>query len=225
MNNILNKIFHKLYFNFLKLKVRKLSPHSKELKWFTALAVQEFSEPLKRNYTRYVQEVSRADMAASLQCMVFLENMCRLNSFKKLLDLGSGFSSYVFRDYAKNDASINVWSVDDNPQWIEKTREYLRHHQLSDNNLVLLEEFISAEETDFDLVLLDLNFVEMRKNYIRLAVECCRPGGMIVFDDVHKPEFMFEVLQQSRYLPIKLYDLQDLTFDQFGRYALLAIKE
>lgn len=173
----------------------------------------------------YVKEVSRADMAASLQCMSFLESMCRAGSYKKLLDFGSGFSSYVFRDYAKKDPSIKVWSVDDDPQWIEKTREYLRCHQLSDNNLTLLEKFVIAPERDFDLVLLDLNFVEVRKNYIKLAVECCKPGGMVVFDDVHKPEFMFEVLQQTRDLPVKLYNLKDLTFDQFGRYALLAIKD
>jgi hypothetical protein len=50
---------------------------------------------------------------------------------KRLLDLGSGFSSYVLRAYAAGVPGAVGWSVDDDPAWLEKTRAFLVSEGLS----------------------------------------------------------------------------------------------
>src|SRR5688572_28834496 len=174
---MIKKIARKLDFLLLQTRIRSLSkakstfPDAIDLK-----KIQQAEDYLRPFYTHYVKEISRADMAASFQLAALLRFFCSRTPKKKIVDFGSGFTSFVLRDYAKADHSIKVWSVDDDAQWIEKTRAYLKYHQLNDNNLIMLTEFISSGEADFDLALLDLNFVEVRKNYIKLVLERCRPG-------------------------------------------------
>jgi predicted O-methyltransferase YrrM len=180
---------------------------------------------LRSAHEAYVQEVSPANMAASLELCGLLDCCCELLKVKKIIDFGSGISSYVFRAYSKRNSPVDVWSVDDDQKWIEKTRAYLDLSQVSTKNLVMLDPFIGTAEKNFDIVFLDLNFVEVRKNYISMAVDRCRAGGIVIFDDVHKLEFMHEILARTRTLSLQLYDLKALTLDGFGRYALLGIKE
>lgn len=225
MNHIFGKIFHKVYFTFLMLKIRKLGSNDTVLKLINDRSIPEAHAHLKQKYDQYINEVSRAEMAASYECVNLLNRVCRLFSYKKLLDLGSGFSSFTFRQYALSDPTIRVWSVDDDAKWIEKTRDYLYQQKVSTENLMMLDEFIAGNEKDFDLIFLDLNFVEVRKNFIKLAVERCKPGGIIIFDDVHKNDFMYDVLRQTSDLSVQLYDIKSLTLDEFGRFALLGKKK
>ena len=49
-----------------------------------------------------------------------------------ILDLGSGFSSAVFRLYmAQQNVQTTVYSVDDDPLWLNKTRDSLKANNLS----------------------------------------------------------------------------------------------
>ena len=54
--------------------------------------------PEHRTYTR---DVSPDPIAISLELSVFLSVVCDALGPRAILDLGSGFSSYVFRSYAK----------------------------------------------------------------------------------------------------------------------------
>jgi predicted O-methyltransferase YrrM len=175
-------------------------------------------------YLRYVREVSRPDMAVSHECATFLDQLCNRFSFRKLLDLGSGFSSYTLRRYALNDSKVAVWSVDDDEHWIRKTKSFLRDERLSVDNLMMLNDFMRMQEHDFDLIFLDLNFVEVRKNFVTMALARCKPGGIIVFDDAHKPDFLYDVLRLTAKQDVTFFDVENLTRDEFGRYALLGIK-
>lgn len=191
---------------------------------FQKNAIAQCKVTLEPFYKQYIDSVSRPDMAVSLELAAVLYSICETLKPTKLLDLGSGFSSFLFQHYAKNNSSVRVWSIDDDINWIEKTRNYLKHHHLKSDSLFMIEDFIQTKEGSFSLVFLDLNFVEVRRNYIKLAVDSCRSGGLIVFDDVHKPEFMYEILKQTSDRPIKLYDLKSHVLDNYNRYALLGIK-
>lgn len=180
---------------------------------------------LQSDYRHYTAEVSKADMAISLELAAFMMSLCLKNNYTKLLDLGSGFSSFVFRKYALNNENVTVFSVDDDVQWLEKTRTFLQRCSLPTTNLQTLDKFIGSTEEQFDIVLLDLNFVEVRKNYIGLAVDRVKVGGLIVFDDVHKQDYLMDVLKQAAKLPLRLYDIRQLTVDEFDRHALVALKE
>jgi predicted O-methyltransferase YrrM len=223
---MVNRLIRKIEFILLKYRIHsgeELAQNEQiKLNENEVLRVSREIEPF---YSLYIKNVSRADMAASLQLVSVLLKLCRDVAPNKLLDLGSGFSSFVLRYYAKTNTKTEVWSVDDDIQWLNKTKEYLQESALNTEHVVPLQEFIHTNEGHFDIVLLDLNFVEVRKNYIALAIERCKVGGILLFDDVHKPDFMYEVLIQTRNLPIRLYSIRPLSLDNYGRYALLGIKQ
>jgi len=180
-------------------------------------------EAIASLYQHYVTQYSRADMAISFELAKSILNLCHTQLPRKTLDLGSGFSSWVFRKYAKENNATG-WSVDDDPAWLEKTKKFLSENNLETDHCIVLQDFIQSDETGFDMVLLDLNFVEVRKNYIQLAVERCRKGGLVLFDDVHKADYRDDVLKLCWSLPIRLYDIRDYTLDKFARYTWLGIK-
>jgi len=224
---MINRILRK--FNFLILKASIGSYKSlKKSKFYDSLnaeLLKRTKEELKSFYNFYVTEISRADMAISLELATVLFAICKTTNPKRILDLGSGFSSFVLRRFAETSPSVKVVSVDDDVQWLEKTKDYLSNKVKNTSNILSLSNFIESAEFNFDIILLDLNFVEVRKNYIALAVERCSQGGLIIFDDAHKPDFMLEILEQTKGLPIRLFNISHLTRDQFGRYALLGIKK
>lgn len=222
MANILKRISNRLHFEKLKHNISSLDNLKNHLN--ISFENSSTNAKFKDAYQHYVTNISRPDMAASLELSSVVFDLCQNQSSKKMLDMGSGFSSFILRSYADKNSGSNVWSVDDDTAWLGKTKHYLQSASLNTNNLLTLEEFLASTEKGFDFLLLDLNYVEVRKNYIKLVVDRCKRGGLILFDDVHKREFMTEVLEQTQNLPVKLYDLAPITRDQFGRFALLAIK-
>lgn len=222
MISFVKRVINRLEFERLKLRLKTPENLKKRLKnSFPEInAVSRFDD----QYKFYVSAISRADMAASLELSNLIYSLCVGRKSKKMLDMGSGFSSYVLRTYAGESEGCRVWSIDDDAAWLEKTRNYLSDLKVNTENLLTLDNFIQSGEKDFDFILLDLNYVEVRKNYIKLVVERCASDGIIVFDDVHKREFMTEVLRQTNKESIALYNLSDLTKDAFGRFAMLGIK-
>jgi predicted O-methyltransferase YrrM len=191
----------------------------------TVLARQaSIAADLSDQHGSYVTKVSSADMAASLELSALFHALCEARNCRKILDLGSGFSSLVSGLYARRDPEIVCWSVDDSASWLSKTRDYLSTQNVFTNRLVMLDEFIRMGEGSFDIVLLDLGLVDIRVDFIPLALDRCRPGGMILFDDVHKPGYRYEVLRQCNARSVRMYDIASHTLDLYGRYALLGVK-
>ena len=223
MIRLTRRIFTRAHFAALRLKIRRPPPWLKTSNDHGILNKND-SQAFQDCYVRYVREISTADMAVSYECARLLDGLCHLFACQKMLDLGSGFSSYTLRRYASNERHAVVWSVDDDERWMRKTENFLNDQNVSTDKLIMLDDFMRTPEGDFDLIFLDLNFVEVRKNFIKMAVERCKPGGMIVFDDVHKPDFLYEVLRLTAAADLTFFDVKSLTRDQFGRYALLGIK-
>lgn len=175
---------------------------------------------LKPVHADYVDRVSRADMAASLELGAFLCAACKSKKPRRLLDLGSGFSSFVLRSYATLNPGVTTVSVDDDGAWLQKTAQFLAHQGLETENLVLLQDFLDARQDPFDLILHDLNFVEVRINYVEAVLDRLAPGGIVIFDDVHKRDYLHPLLKLLSRRPGSCYSLQPVTSDLFGRYAL-----
>ena len=223
---MLNRILRRLSIERLKFSVKP----EKSLRSIVNLELltkrqQSNMQELSEAYHHYVSNISSANMAISLELAAFFYAVCEERNSKKILDLGSGFSSFVAGKYAQSNDAISCWSVDDNAGWLEKTKEYLSNHHITSNRCLLLEEFIRSNESKFDLMLLDLNFGEVRKDFIRLTVERGNSGAIILFDDAHKPDYRYEVLRQCRLLSVTLYDIKKYTNDSYGRYALLGVKK
>ena len=110
-------------------------------------------------YRAYTATISPDPIAISLELAVFLYVICEATNPSTLLDLGSGFSSYVFRSYAKSKDKFSApvtYSVDDSTEWLDETRRFLQHHDCDCHNLWTWDEFVKHDRPSFDLVLQDM---------------------------------------------------------------------
>jgi predicted O-methyltransferase YrrM len=135
--------------------------------------------------------------------------------------MGSGFSSFVFRLYAKRTGEqVTVVSVDDSSEWLDRTRAFLEDSGLSADGLVPLEalEFDGGEH--FDLVLHDLGGIDLRAQVLPAAIEMTGPRGLLILDDVHRRRYRASVRLSIQTQRLKIYNLKSVTEDHIGRYAL-----
>lgn len=189
--------------------------------------IEKYPEAFKKiipEYEYYVSNLSSPEMAISLELANFLLAICFQNKPRKIVDLGSGFSSFIFRIYQKQiqEDQIEIFSVDDNENWINVTKNYLIKNQLSDTNVLNLETFIKLAILEtFDLVLLDLNFVEIRKNYISYSIDLLNNQGVLIIDDVHKIEFLREVKKISNKKNKGLVNIKSVVLDKYGRFPII----
>ena len=108
---------------------------------------------LRPLYEEYVTSVSTADMAVSLPIASLCLALCRIEHPKRILDLGSGFSSFIFRMHATELGGCEVYSADDSAEWLHKTRDYLITKQMPATNLY---EWPLPKDTDkFDFIFHD----------------------------------------------------------------------
>jgi hypothetical protein len=212
----MNRILRKLQSLFLHSKIRKMARTDN---------VEKNSALLKPYFDEYIAEVSVSNMAASLELASTLLSILEKNKYRKLVDLGSGFSSFVFRFYANSNPGVEVYSVDDDAAWLEKTREYLKRNNMSDVNLLTLDQFIAADLSGFDCILHDLNFVEVRINHVSMLLSKLSANGILILDDMHKPDYRIEVLKKLQTQPFNVYDLRADTLDSFGRYSMIVLRK
>jgi len=171
-------------------------------------------------YKEYIEQISGDYMAISLELATFLLVTCEILKPKNILDLGSGFSSFVFRYYqARADIKPTVWSFDDNSEWLDKTKQFLSAHNLSVDNLIIWSSFSNYKNHRFDLISHDLGNMDLRKKTFEDALSVLGHNGVLILDDIHKYEnFVRNFLQKTN---CKYYNLKYYTKDKFNRYSFL----
>ncbi len=181
-------------------------------------------DTIKQKHQEYVTTVSSPEMAISLESSLLLYQLAITVKPKFVLDLGAGFSSFVFRLASKNSSGFIVYSVDDDLNWLTKTKNYLTQNELTLDNLIGIDDFKKLNNVDFDIVLLDLNFVEVRINYIETVIDKTRKNGIIIFDDTHKIEYLRAVKETCFKNNVTLFNFKNLTLDSYNRFALIGLK-
>lgn len=180
---------------------------------------------LEPYYLQYISQVSNEVMAISFELSKFLFVICEIFKPKSILDLGSGFSSFVFRYYMLNSSSKpKICTVDDSAIWLEKTREFLNNQHLPTDNLTTWDSFHKKNINTFDLILHDLDGMELRKEILEEVLRLANPNGIIILDDVHfydYSEYARKVLSKKNY---NNYSLYYFTKDKFGRFSWLITK-
>ncbi len=177
-------------------------------------------------YEQYTREVSPEDTAISLELACFLFWLCQQMQPGWIADLGSGFSSVVFRLYVADAVTeVRVYSVDNSPLWLDRTRSFLIEHDLSVKYLELWDSFIAGSPRQFDLILHDLGTTKVRGETLGQVLGLVHAEGLVILDDMHKPEYEPLAKQIVRDSHFALYSLRDYTLDEFGRYASIAIPE
>lgn len=182
--------------------------------------VNEFKKEMIEQYQEYLKSVS--SMAPSMKTMALLLSLCVPGA--KVLDLGSGFSSYMLR-YYESRLDMEVWSVDDNHKWLLKTIEYCKNHNVSYDRFLSWNIALDSYLPKFDVVFVDIGTTRNRPKYYQVILEeFCTPKTLALFDDMHKP-----TLKRAIEHELKAYDyinigVMDQTKDEFGRYCELVFR-
>lgn len=183
--------------------------------------LRRWQDALADAHAEYVATMSVANMAASLETCAYIAYLCDTVQPRRVVDVGSGFSSYVLRRYAANDPAVSVVSVDHDQDWLAKTREFLASHDLPANDLLSWDEFVAAPD-GYDLAFHDYAHGDLREATMPDVVTRVKPGGLIVFDDAQHSghrRAMAEAVDKR-----DTYSLRRWTLDDIGRYSLVAIR-
>ncbi|MGP8153877.1 MAG: hypothetical protein ACLQBQ_07010 [Smithella sp.] len=179
-------------------------------------------------YQDYISNTSNAIMAISFELSILLLTLCEVIKPKRIIDFGSGFSSFIFRYFAMNHTGIpmpEVWSVDDSQEWLDKTGEFLISKNIKGDNLFTLESIKQKKDIPFDLILYDLGAFDIRIMNLELALSMLSQDGTIVLDDMHGADYAFFVLNSLRNNKFKKYSTYHYTIDKINRYAFIAKHE
>ncbi len=183
-----------------------------------ATASRQIVKPL---YAAYLRDVSKSAWVISFQSACALHGLCTLLRPAAILDLGSGFTSAAFRFYAKTAAHpCSVHSVDDDAQWLERTREFLAAQDLSTADLMLWPAFCETSGA-YDLILHDLGNMATREQSLGVALARRAASGLLVLDDMHLEPYATRARKSCEMQGLRWFDLRDLTLDNFGRYVTL----
>jgi predicted O-methyltransferase YrrM len=185
----------------------------------------ELRDAIAPAYDRYVNEVSAPGYAASLEASTLLYHVCRVIRARSALDLGSGFTSYVLRRYAREAPyDVDVVSVDSDPDWLTKTADFLRENDCSAAGLVTWEHFQSLEPVQaHDVVFHDLHG-DLREDATPLVIAHVAPSGVIMVDDTQRVTLRRRVLDEGFAAGFTFYDVRDWTVDSIGRWSLLGAR-
>lgn len=204
--------------------VRRLSERLPGLSDYHAQA-QSVASTFRVYHMDYNERVGHPVHAASIELVVLLQLMFRELEPAKAVDLGSGFSSFVLRTLAqRSDRDVEIWSVDDSEEWMQKTRDYLTEMDRSAENLMTWDAFLGEEPSGFDLVLHDMGSMEFREETLRKVLELAKPGGAIILDDVHKPAYRAAAQKVLEEMGLEWFSLRDWTRDPLTRYCWLVFR-
>jgi predicted O-methyltransferase YrrM len=175
---------------------------------------------LQDPYRNYVRTVSDQGMTISLQLACLLYFLSERLEPRVILDLGSGFSSYVFRHYARSRPGTTVYSVDDHDYWLSQTSLHLRQNGLSDRDLLTWRD-LSCQPLTADLILHDLGSSDTRCRMMLELARFMNPATTVILDDVHKRPIREAAKALVRTQGLRVVDLTPLAYDDFGRFPWL----
>ena len=193
---------------------------------FSNLNFSDKNDDLLPIWKYYVTNVSDDLYAISFELANQLMNLCKGINPKRILDLGSGFSSYVFRKYREDyDPSVDIISIDTDSDWLEKTKTFLNKYNFLDGSVLLHQELSNFKDKPFDLISVDGSDLEFRaKNLERYYEILSDNNGVMVFDDMHYGQYKNVVDKFIQAKGMKSYSLRKHTLDRFNRYSIMAIR-
>jgi hypothetical protein len=159
-------------------------------------------------------------MAISIQTASKISTLCSELKPKRILDMGSGFSSYITRSYSSMQKNTTVFTIDDNIEWLELTEQFLLKHGLQNDNLYFWDEFISPSVSKFDLVIHDLGNMKTRITTLPFAFNSVQKEiGVLLLDDMHKKDYRTQVYKLINKKSCNYFNLIYPARDGFGRFC------
>jgi len=183
---------------------------------------------LQPAYSRYVSEVSTWGWAASLEASAILYTFASIQQSKRIVDLGSGFSSYTLRLCSMNELNGSVvYSVDYSSEWLDKTRSFLIDNDVPSDNMITWSDFRNSNEGKFDLIFHDLGGERgIRRKSLPNLLSLLTETGIIVLDDMHQPGYEDYAKQVLEKAGLEYYSLRSYTKEKASRrYSGLGIRQ
>jgi predicted O-methyltransferase YrrM len=228
--SILNHLHRPILEFYTRRDAKRLAEHFEELRDYRSLRATGIPD-MKHAYGKYVAEFSTPEMAVSLETSQFLYVLAKAAKAKRILDLGSGFSSYVLRLYSVDVGSDTVvYSVDDDRGWLAKTREFLRLSRMREDFLLDWQAFHQFTPLPFDLIFHDLGNMALRAQSVPFVVSLLNPRGILILDDMHKtgagpkgryPELARKAVRQAG---LTILSARHYTLDRYKRFCEVAIR-
>jgi predicted O-methyltransferase YrrM len=162
-------------------------------------------------------------MAISLEAAAFLWTLCEHLKPVSILDLGSGFSSFVLRAFAAS-YSATVCTVDDDSVWLERTRQFLTAHGLGTEDMKVFGDLTMSWGETFDLVFYDLGGMATRAQQLPSVLERVGQRSVLVLDDMHKEEYVPAVERALRPGRWRYFDARAATMDNYGRFCGVVLR-
>ena len=169
-------------------------------------------------YEDYTSTVSKDEMAISLDSAHFLLSLVSFMHPTSILDLGSGFSSFVFRLYQKENPDVKIMTADTNAFWLGKTEEFLDKYDVSLDGLELWTDIKDSDEM-YDLVFYDLGDMRVRHRHIDKAIGFTR--HVIVVDDMHKTKYHNLVMASLKLHGFISTKPMKATMDRYNRFMVI----
>jgi hypothetical protein len=189
--------------------------------WPTRDDIAPYANRVWTEYVDYGRVVSKRGMAINALTAGLFWWACDQVKARSVCDLGSGFSSYVAARYAA-ESGATVASVDDEAQWLDRTRLFLRRHRVSTAGVMHWAGWEWLPDR-YDVILHDFNCGDTRNATMWTAAKRLNPGGLLIFDDaqhnLHHAE-MWKVCEHYGWTFVPLYDA---THDETDRFAALAV--
>lgn len=188
----------------------------------TAERIRAISNEYAADHAYYVNNISDSLAAISLKQVGFLAWLIRQRKPQKVLDTGSGFSSYVFRKEQHNESERHL-AVEDHDGWRQKTKDYLTQKHLSPENVLLWQDCQSNPQLhgQYDLIYHDMGNMTTRIVSLPTIITWLAPRGILVLDDMHKATYHPHALQLLKDHQFIWSSLVKLTADEYGRFAFI----
>jgi predicted O-methyltransferase YrrM len=174
---------------------------------------------LTLDWLDYVSRVSTANWAVSLETAAYLFWWCDRFSPKRILNTGSGFSSFVLHRYGLQ-SGAEVYSIDNDDEWLEKTAHFLTDRSIPTDNVLPWSETIEGR---FDLVFHDGGDLQYRVETMAAVSNLASDDGVIVYDDIHYPTVRREAERVTSQGNRRLFSLRSVTLDEIGRFCGIAV--
>jgi len=168
-------------------------------------------------FADYITHYSVETEAISLAASYYLLETLHRGHVKRVLDLGTGWSSYVFRFYKKMFAKeMTICSVDESEHWLGMTARFLAKHDLDTSDLRLWPR---TGERGYDLVFLDMGRPWERHACVAPALK--KAEGMLVCNDLHYEGYRTQLQNTLGAMGLVLTPIPETT-DRFGRFMGVA---
>ena len=183
-----------------------------------------FRTLLEKDYLDYVNSVTTPEMAASLECTLFLLELCGDISPRSVIDFGSGFSSFALRKYREEYNSIfTITSVDTDENWLIKTKQFIESKNIDNSNIITFDKFMEKPR-NYDLILYDVAYYQngTRQQLLPIVLQnCVHNKTNILFDDMHIQHYFMFVLHIMSGLKFNMINAKPYTLDNYGRFSML----